>query len=68
MLIIHLAAVVRKAVADDEVIYVQHHVVARDLVEHLLCDFHMRSLIFDDHLRTEVLAIEHSVAALGSAV
>ena len=64
MLIIHLAAIVRKTVADDEVIDVQHHIVARNLIEDFLRDFHMRGLVLDDHLRTEVLSIEHCVTTL----
>ena len=66
--IVYVAAVVAEAVAHDEVIYLQHHVVAGNLVEYGLRDFHMRSLVFHNHAGTEVLVEKHRVAALFRAV
>ena len=50
MLIIHLATVVLKAVADDEIIHFQQKIVGRNLVEGLLLKLYSRGLVLDDHL------------------
>ena len=50
MLVIHLATVVLKAVADDEIIHFQQKIVGRNLVEGLLLKLYSRGFILDDHL------------------
>ena len=46
-----------KAVADDEIFYLHDYVVAAYLVEDLLRDVDVRSLVLDNHSRTELLSI-----------
>lgn len=58
-----------QAVGNYEVWGAEHHIVARDLVENLLRDLDMRSLVLYDHARGESFAVEkHRVAAACRAV
>ena len=54
VLVIHLTAVVMKAVADDEIIHFQQKIVDRDLVEGLLLYLYGRGLVFDNHPRPQL--------------
>ena len=62
--VVYAAAVVAQAVAHDEVFYLEHHVVAGNLVEHGLRDFHVRSLVFHNHAGAEVFVEKNRVATL----
>ena len=57
-----------QAVADNQVIDPEHKVVATDLVEDLLCDFHRRCLVFHDDARREAAVIDHRVATARHSV
>ena len=48
--VVHATAVVLKAVGDDEIVYMQQMVIDRNLIEHMLRDFHVCGLVFDNHL------------------
>ena len=60
--VVHPAAVVLQAVANNEVIYVHKHVVGRYLVEHFLRERHRRSLVFDEHHGLRRRVVQHAVA------
>lgn len=62
-IVIHAAAKMLNAIADDEIVDVQKKVVAGYLVEYFLRDGNARSLVFHYHSRTESLVVEHRVAA-----
>ena len=66
--VVYAAAVVAQAVAHDKVFYLEHHVVAGNLVEHGLRDFYVRSLVFHNHAGAQVLVVKHRVATLFRAV
>ena len=57
MLIIHTAADVLHAVANNQVVYLQQEIVGRYLVERLLLKFYLGGLVFYDHLRLRHLII-----------
>lgn len=61
--VIHLAGIVIDAVADDKVVNVKKEVVRRNLVEHLACYLDAWSLVFHDHPRLAIGAVENTVAA-----
>ena len=46
-----------KTVTDDEIFYLHDYVVAAYLVEDLLRDVDVRSLVLDNHSRAELLSI-----------
>ena len=57
MLIIHTAADVLHAVANNQVVYLQQEIVGRYLVERLLLKFYLGGLVFNYHLRLRHLII-----------
>ena len=61
--VVHAAAVVLQAVAYDEVIDVQQHVVHGDLVEHPLRKLHRGGFVFHNHDGLRRLVIQHAVAS-----
>ena len=63
MLIVHLATVVLYAVAHDEVIDMQQHVVGGDLVKHLLRESYCGGFVLDDYTGFRLKTIENTVAA-----
>ena len=66
--VVHSRAESGFAVADDEVIDVHDGVVARDLIEDLLGNWHGGGLVFDYHLRFSAAVADECVAALAHAV
>ena len=61
--IVDAAAVVTKPVAHHQVIHLQHHVVTGNLVKDSLRNLHRRSLVFHNHLRSQVAPVEHRITA-----
>ena len=62
MLIIHLATVVDNAIAHNQVIDMQQHVVSGDLVKHLLREGYRGRLVLDDHPGFRLETVENAVA------
>ena len=66
--VVYLTAVVDEAVRDDEVVYLEYHVVAAYLVEYLLGNIHCRGLVLNDDARAERTVVDHRVAPAAHAV
>ena len=56
-IIVDVAAIVLKSVADDEIFDLHDYVVAADLVENFLCDIDVWCLVLDNHAWAEMLRI-----------
>ena len=61
--VVHAAAIVVEAVAHDEIVDMEQHVVDRNLVENLLLDGDGRGFILDYHTRPERTVVKDAVAA-----
>ena len=57
LLVVHAAADVLHAVADDEVVGMEQEIVGGNLVEHFLGEGYGGGFVFDEHVRTELLII-----------
>ena len=66
--VIDATTIMLQAVTHDEVFYLQHHVVTRNLVEYSLRNLDMRSLVLHNHPSTQILVVEHRIASLAGAV
>ena len=53
---------VLNTIAYDEIVDVEQEVVGGNLLEYLLCEFYVRSLVLNDHTRTKLAVVEHAVA------
>ena len=67
-LVVDGAEVMLQTVGDDEIACSQHHVVAHNLVEHLLCDGNRRGFVFGNEQRGAVIVAHQCVAASLDAV
>lgn len=61
--IVHFAAVVFKSVAYNEIVYLEHKVVTRNLCECLFCYSHAWRLVFYDGSRGEAFVVHYGVAS-----
>lgn len=57
LLVVHVAADVLHAVADDEVVGMEQEIVGGNLIEHFLGEGYGGGFVFDEHVRTELLII-----------
>ena len=57
-----------ETIGDNQIFYFQNHVVAGNLVEYRLGNFYVRSLVFYNHLRTQILVIKHRITTFFGAV
>ena len=62
IVIIHLYAVVGETIAHHEIVDVEKEVVCGNLLKHLLCDNHRRSLVFNNHAWLKAWVVENAVA------
>lgn len=62
------AAIVVQAVGNHKKWHLQHHIVARNLIEHLLGNCHGGCFIFNNNGRTQRAVVDHSVAPPQSIV
>ena len=65
---IDLAENVLKSVANDEIGYLELHVVGGDLVEYALCDLHIGAFVFNDYERIAIVVVDDRVAMLSESV
>ena len=61
VLVVHLAAEVAYAVAHDEVVHMQLHVVGGNLFKHTLRYLYVRCLVFHNHPRSQLPGVEYAV-------
>ncbi len=57
-----------EAVAHDKVVYLEHHIVAAYLFEHLLRDVYRGCLVLDDDPRMQRAVVDYRVASAAHAV
>ena len=65
---IDLAENVLKSVANDEIWYLELHVVGGDLVEYALCDLYIGAFVFNDYERIAIVVVDDRVATLSESV
>jgi hypothetical protein len=66
--IVYAAAVVGKAIAHDEVGHSEHQIVAIDLIEGLLGQFHVRGFELEDDEGTPFLVVKDGIGALAHTI
>ena len=66
--IIHLAAIVLKAIADNEIFDMQNHVVAGNLGEDVVCDGNVRGFVFHNEKRFQETIVNNGIATFGRPV
>lgn len=67
-IVINVATIVRKSIGNDDVGNIVYHIVAHNLVECMLCDSNMRSLIFDKNQWLSLSIINDCVATTRTTV